>query len=99
MSGMWPELGGTYASGNGVRLFGGAWDEFVLGVRQDVTMKVLDQAVIQDNTGAIIYNLAQQDMTAVRVTFRVGWQVSNRITNENTNSSTRYPVSALQYTV
>jgi HK97 family phage major capsid protein len=97
MNGLWPELGGSYASGNGVRLFAGDWDEFVIGVRQDITIKVLDQAVIQDNTGAIVYNLAQQDMTAVRVTFRVGWQVSNRINNENTNASTRYPVAALQY--
>ena len=29
--------------------------------------KLLDQAVIQDANGAIIYNLAQQNMVAVRV--------------------------------
>jgi hypothetical protein len=53
--------------------------EFVVGVRQDVTWKLLDQAVIQDNTGAIVYNLAQQDMVALRLTMRVGWQVANTI--------------------
>jgi HK97 family phage major capsid protein len=90
MKGLW----GT--STGDERLFGGDWTEFVVGVRQDITMKILDQAVIQDNTGAIIYNLAQQDMTAVRLTFRVGWQVSNRVNNSNTNSSTRYPVGSLQ---
>jgi HK97 family phage major capsid protein len=90
MKGLW----GT--SSGDERLFGGDFNEFVVGVRQDITMKVLDQAVIQDNTGAIIYNLAQQDMTAVRLTFRVGWQVSNRVNNSNTNSSTRYPVGSLQ---
>ena len=30
----------------------------VLGIRQDMTYKILDQAVITDDTGAVIYNLA-----------------------------------------
>ena len=78
-----------------VRLFAGDFTQFVVGVRQDITFKILDQAVIQDNTGAIVYNLAQQDMTAVRVTFRIGWQVSNRINNEQTVEANRYPVGTL----
>jgi HK97 family phage major capsid protein len=90
MRGLW----GT-ASGD-VRVFGGDFSEFVVGVRSDITMKVLDQAVIQDNTGAIIYNLAQQDMTAVRLTFRVGWQVSNRINNEQPTEASRYPIGVLK---
>jgi hypothetical protein len=51
MRGLWPTTSGS------VRLFGGDWDQFVIGVRQDITMKVLTEAVIQDNTGAIVYNL------------------------------------------
>jgi HK97 family phage major capsid protein len=94
MKGMFPLAGG--AGVDGVRLFAGDWDEFVVGVRSDISMKILDQAVIQDNTGAIIYNLAQQDMTAVRLTFRVGWQVSNRINNEQPNEASRYPVGVLK---
>jgi hypothetical protein len=80
-----------------VRLFTGDFTDFVVGVRSDVTMKILDQAVIQDNTGAIVYNLAQQDMTAVRLTFRVGWQVSNRINNDQPTEANRYPVSVLKF--
>jgi len=94
MKGMFPLAGGVGV--DGVRLFGGDWNEFVIGVRSDITMKILDQAVIQDNTGAIIYNLAQQDMTAVRLTFRVGWQVSNRINNEQPTEASRYPVGVLK---
>lgn len=76
-------------------LFIGDWSQFVVGVRQDITMKVLTEAVIQDNTGAIIYNLAQQDMTAVRLTFRVGWQVANTINNDQPTEASRYPVARL----
>lgn len=93
MRGLWPAAGG--AGVNGVRMFGGDWSQFVVGVRQDITMKVLDQAVIQDNTGAIIYNLAQQDMTAVRLTFRVGWQVANTLNNDQPTEASRYPVGVL----
>jgi hypothetical protein len=45
--------------------------------------------------GAIVYNLAQQDMTAVRLTFRIGWQVANTINNDQPTESARYPVGAL----
>ena len=59
-------------------------------------MKILTEAVITDNTGAIIYNLPQQDMTAVRLTFRVGWQVKNTINNDNPTENTRYPAAYLR---
>ena len=93
MKGQFPLAGG--AGVDGVRLFGGDWDEFVVGVRSDITMKILDQAVIQDNTGAIIYNLPQQDMTAIRLTFRMGWQVANTINNDQPTEANRYPVGSL----
>lgn len=94
MRGLFPSGG---VAGTNVRLFAGDWDEFVLGVRQDITLKVLDQAVIQDNTGAIIYNLAQQDMTALRLTFRVGWQVSNLVNYDQATEANRYPAARLVY--
>jgi hypothetical protein len=89
MRGLWPTTSGS------PRLFGGDWDQFVIGVRQDITIKILDQAVIQDNTGAIVYNLPQQDLTAIRLTFRIGWQVANTINNDQPTESARYPVGVL----
>jgi HK97 family phage major capsid protein len=89
MKGLWSTASGS------PQLFGGDWSQFVVGVRQDITMKILTEAVIQDNTGAIVYNLAQQDMTAVRLTFRVGWQVANTLNNEQPTESSRYPVAEL----
>ena len=94
MRGLFPSGGGA---GTNTRLFGGDWSQFVVGVRQDITMKVLTEAVIQDNTGAIMFNLAQQDMTAVRLTFRVGWQVANTINNEQPTEASRYPAAVLKY--
>jgi HK97 family phage major capsid protein len=94
MRGLFPSGG---VAGTNVRLFAGDWDEFVLGVRQDITLKILDQAVIQDNTGAIVYNLAQQDMTALRLTFRVGWQVSNLVNYDRPTEADRYPAARLVY--
>jgi HK97 family phage major capsid protein len=94
MRGLFPVAGG--AGVDGVRLFGGDWNQFIVGVRQDITMKVLDQAVITDNTGAIIYNLPQQDMTAIRLTFRVGWQVANTLNNDQAVEANRYPVGVLK---
>jgi HK97 family phage major capsid protein len=94
MRGLFPAGG---AAGTNVRLFAGDWDQFVLGVRQDITLKVLTEAVIQDNTGAIIYNLAQQDMTALRLTFRVAWQVSNLINYDQPTEANRYPAARLVF--
>lgn len=89
---------GLFPTGAGnVQAFIGDFTEFVLGVRQDFTYKVLTEAVIQDGAGAIVYNLAQQDMVALRVKFRAGWQVSNRINHDNPTEATRYPVATLLY--
>jgi HK97 family phage major capsid protein len=84
--------GGWGAASGNPELFAGAWaSQFVVGVRKDVTFKLLDQAVITDNTGAIVYNLPQQDMVALRVTFRAGWQVANTINYQQQTEASRYP--------
>jgi HK97 family phage major capsid protein len=77
-------------------LISGDWSQLVWAVRQDVTFKVLTEAVIQDGNGAIVYNLAQQDMVALRVVFRVGWALPNPINLVNTNAATRYPFAFLE---
>lgn len=94
MRGLFPSGGGA---GTNVRAFVGDFSQFVIGVRQDISVKVLDQAVITDNTNAIIYNLPQQDMTALRVTFRVGWQVANLLNFDQPTEANRYPVARLMY--
>jgi HK97 family phage major capsid protein len=60
-------------------LISGDWQRLRYALRQDITFKVLTEAVIQDGTGAIIYNLAQQDMVALRAVLRVGWVLPNPV--------------------
>jgi hypothetical protein len=86
MRGLWPS---TH------RLFLGDWNEFVVGVRKDITFEMFREGVIQDQSGAIVFNLMQQDTSAMRLTFRAGWQVSNRINNEQATEANRYPVAAV----
>lgn len=59
----------------------GDFKQAVYAIRQDITVKILDQGVIQDPaTKEIAYNLAQQDMVALRVVFRMGWAIPNPAT-------------------
>lgn len=76
-------------------LIAGDFNQAVYSIRQDVTYKVLDQAVIQDPAdGSIMYNLAQEDMVALRVTFRMGYAIPNPV-NTLDGSDTRFPFAAL----
>jgi HK97 family phage major capsid protein len=74
----------------------GDFSQGILGIRQDLTYKLLTEAVITDDTGLVIYNLPQQDMVALRVVARYGFQVANAMTWENTNDATRYPWAVMQ---
>ena len=89
MRGLWPTGAGS------VEAVAGDFSQAILGVRQDITYKVLDQSVIQDNTGAIIYNLAQQDMVALRVVARFGFQIANYLNYDQPTTAQRYPFAVL----
>lgn len=76
-------------------LISGDWQQLVYSIRQDVTYKLLTEAVIQDAAGNIMYNLAQQDMVALRVVMRLGWQLPNPINRVNPDNGSRYPFAVL----
>ena len=76
-------------------LVSGDFTQLVYSIRQDVTYKLLDQAVIMNADKTIQFNLPQQDMVALRVVMRLGWQVPNPLNNVNTNAGTRYPFAVL----
>lgn len=78
-------------------LVSGDWSQLVYSIRKDITYKVLTEGVITDNATprAIIHNLAQDDMIALRVTFRMAWQLPNPINRVNQTEATRFPFAAL----
>lgn len=76
-------------------LISGQWNQLVYAMRQDITYKVLDQAVIQDGAGNIIYNLAQQDMVALRAVMRLGFALPNPINRIQPTAASRFPFAYL----
>lgn len=76
-------------------MISGDWSQLVWSIRQDMTYKLLDQAVIQDAAGNIIYNLAQQDMVALRAVMRLGFALPNPINQMNATALTRCPFVTL----
>ena len=66
------------------QMVAGDFTQAVYSIRQDITTKILTEGVIQDpSTGEIVYNLAQQDMIALRVVMRLGWALPNPATRMN----------------
>lgn len=66
------------------QMVAGDFSQAVFSMRKDVTTKILTESVIQDPvTKEIVYNLAQQDMIAIRVVMRMGWALPNPATRMN----------------
>lgn len=76
-------------------MFSGDFSQLVYSFRQDITYKLLTEAVIQDAAGNIVYNLAQQDMVALRAVMRLGFALPNPINRMNQTAATRYPFAVL----
>lgn len=86
----------------------GAWDDslakFIVGdfnqavycIRKDVTFDVFDTGVITDGEGNIIYNLMQDDMVALRMTLRLGFEIPNPINILDSNEETRFPFALVE---
>ena len=85
----------------------GAWDstlaklivgdlsQAVYAIRKDITFKLITEGVIQDTDGTILYNLAQQDMVALRFVMRLGWEIPNPI-NATDTSASRFPFALVK---
>lgn len=70
------------------------WSKFVVGVRQDITYDLFSEGVISDANGKVILNLMQQDTKALRVVFRVGFQVAQPRTRLD-GGSFAYPAGVI----
>jgi len=76
-------------------MFSGQWEQLVYAVRQDITYERSTDAVIQDASGHIVYNMFQQNMIALKVTMRIGFALPNPINDQNETELTRCPFAAL----
>lgn len=81
-------------SGLGADFIAGDRNMAILGIRQDMTFKILDQATLTDpSTRAVLVSLAEEDMIALRCKMRVGFQVADPTTIEG--GSGAYPFAVL----
>lgn len=73
----------------------GDFTQGLLGVRQDLTWKLLDQAAIHDAAGNVIMNFAEQDAVGMRVVARFAYATANVVTYDQPNEALRWPFSVL----
>ena len=71
----------------------GDFSQAVYGIRRDITWKIATEATIHNSSGAVIYNLFQNDMVALRMTMRMGWVLPNP--KNMINSTTQFPFAVL----
>ena len=78
-------------------MISGDFSQLVYSIRQDVTYKILTEATIVDpSTKEVIYALAQQDMVALRIVMRLGWEIPNPINSMKENEAERFPFAVLK---
>lgn len=92
-NGAWSDVG---TGDTAVPLIGVDWSQVYIGIRQDITVKMLDQAVISDAAGKVIFNLAQQDAKALRIVFRVGYQAVMPVNHQQTDAAKRFPAGVIR---
>lgn len=76
----------AFDTGN-ASLLTGDWNQAIFATRQDITYKMLTEASIHDDTGALVYNFAQQDMVGLRCVGRFAYQVANAVNREGVYAS------------
>ena len=92
-NGAWSNVG---TGDTAIPLIGVDWSQVYVGIRQDITVKMLDQAVISDAAGKVIFNLAQQDAKALRIVFRVGYQAVMPVNHQQLDAAKRFPAGVIR---
>jgi hypothetical protein len=87
-------LTGFNPGAGATRYITGDFDKAFLGVRSDITVKMLDQATLTD--GADSWPLAQRDMLAMRLVTRVAYVTSSPLTRMNPTAGTRSPFAIMK---
>lgn len=77
-------------------LIAGDWDYSVIGIRQDMNIKVLTEATFTDGAGNVVVSLAETDQVALRCYMRVGFAIANPATLLQPTRADRSPFSVLK---
>ena len=72
----------------------GDWTKAVIGIRRDIRFEMFSEGVINDDDGRIVFNLLQQDLRAIRATFRVAFAVA--VPKGASTPEDRYPFAVMQ---
>jgi HK97 family phage major capsid protein len=80
---------------NVVHAIVGDWSKALVGVRQDVTMKVFTEGVISDGSGNVVLNLMQQDSIAIRAVARFAFATANPVTPNEATEANRFHFGVL----
>lgn len=89
-------LAGFTASSGNARYVTGDFSQAMYGTRSDLRFKFLTEATLYNPDGTVLYALPQQDMIALRVVMRIGYQIKNPPTRMNSNDSTRSPFAIVR---
>ncbi len=81
---------------SGITAVVGDYNAAVLGVRQDITYKMITEGVITDPQGNVTVNLPQQDSVAMRVVARFAYQVAEVLTGDGNDVVPVYPFAVAQ---
>lgn len=74
----------------------GDWSQAVYAIRQDVTFDVFNSGVVSDSDGKVVFNLMQNDMKAIRMVIRLGWNILNPVNAVNPDGTKRFPFAVYQ---
>lgn len=94
--GMYFPMNGAFDASKAL-MISGDFKQLVYAIRQDITYKVLTEATIVDPaTKEVVYSLAQQDMVALRVVMRLGWEIPNPINAMQKDKAKRFPFAVFK---
>ena len=76
-------------------LLSGDWSQLVWSLLKGLEYQILTEATIHDSDDAVVYNLAQDDMVALKATMRLGWQLPNPKNRIEETDADRHPFGIL----
>jgi hypothetical protein len=88
------QSGGTYAD-----YFAGAWENLIIGVRQDIRYAMDPSAVIADDTGKVLISGFQDNTTPLKIWARFGCAIISPVTVRKPTGAVPFSKASLKLKV